>query len=259
MPTRDVGAPTQRRMLDRCIESSDTERLANRTPTAPMLDPARLLQSLFSSPTGRGVAGGIAGSLLLSKSGRSLMGKAAKIGGLAAIGALAYRAYQNYQSAKSAAADTRATPPTLPRAAASTSTAAELQPPPADSGFLPAANDTAARQSLGLTLVRVMVAAAKADGKLDATESKAILASLRERGLDAEERAVLLDELARPVDLDGIVAAAPTPQLAAEVYIAARSAIDPDTAAERAWLAMLAARLGLETALVERLEHELAN
>jgi uncharacterized membrane protein YebE (DUF533 family) len=219
-----------------------------------MLDPARLLQSLFSSPTARGFAGGMAGSLLLGKSGRKLVGKAAKIGGLAAIGALAYRAFQNHQAAKSGAAGPRSVPPTLPHA---TAHATELLPPPDGSGFLPPPSDTAARESLGLTLVRAMVAAAKADGKLDATESKAILGSLQERGLDADERAALLDELARPVDLDRIVAAAPTPQLAAEVYIAARSAIDPDTAAERAWLAMLAARLGLDTALVERLEHEL--
>jgi uncharacterized membrane protein YebE (DUF533 family) len=216
-----------------------------------MFDPARLLQSLFSSPTARGFAGGMAGSMLLGKSGRKLVGKAAKIGGLAAIGALAYRAYQNHQASKGTLAGA---PPPLPIGAAPTN---ELLPPPADSGFLPPATDTAARQSLGLTLVRAMVAAAKADGKLDATESQAILASLQERNLAAEERAALLDELARPVDLDRIVAAAPTPQLAAEVYIAARSAIDPDTAAERAWLAMLAARLGLDTALVERLEHEL--
>jgi uncharacterized membrane protein YebE (DUF533 family) len=218
-----------------------------------MLDPARLLQSLFSSPTARGFAGGMAGSLLLGKSGRKIVGKAAKIGGLAAIGALAYRAFQNHQAAKSGAPAAHQQPPPLPHAAHAT----ELLPPPEGSGFLPPPSDTAARESLGLTLVRAMVAAAKADGKLDATESKAILASLQERGLDADERAALLDELARPVDLDRIVAAAPTPQLAAEVYIAARSAIDPDTAAERAWLAMLAARLGLDTALVERLEHEL--
>jgi len=239
-----------RRTLERGGESSDTARASTTPLSAHMFDPSRLLQSLFSSPTARGFAGGMAGSLLLGKSGRKLVGKAAKIGGLAAIGAMAYRAYQNHQASKGA----RAGAPPLPLGAAPTN---ELLPPPADSGFLPAATDTAARQSLGLTLVRAMVAAAKADGKLDATESQAILASLQERNLAAEERAALLDELARPVDLDRIVAAAPTPQLAAEVYIAARSAIDPDTAAERAWLAMLAARLGLETALVERLEHEL--
>ena len=36
-------------------------------------------------------------------------------------------------------------------------------------------------------------------------------------------------------------------------------AVDPDTAAERAWLQMLAARLGLEDGLIAELESRLAD
>jgi uncharacterized membrane protein YebE (DUF533 family) len=217
-----------------------------------MFDAAKLLQQLLHSPTARGFAGGVAGSMLLGRSGRKLAGKAVKLGGLAAIGALAYRAYQNHQAQKQG----RPMPSSAGPAGFAT-VDGELAPPPAASGFLPPPSDSVAQQSLGLVLVRAMVAAAKADGKLDADETRRILGSLDDRGLSGEERAALLEELSHPVDVDRLVAAAPTPELAAEVYVAARSAIDPDTAAEKAWLALLAARLGLEAGLVDQLEREL--
>jgi uncharacterized membrane protein YebE (DUF533 family) len=65
---------------------------------------------------------------------------------------------------------------------------------------------------------------------------------------------LLLEELARPVDIDTLVAAAQTPEVAAEIYAAALLAIEVDTPAERAWLAMLAARLDLAAPLVAQLE-----
>ena len=44
------------------------------------------------------------------------------------------------------------------------------------------------------------------------------------------------------------------PGTAAEIYAASRLAIDPDHPAERAYLQMLAARLGLEEGLIEEIE-----
>jgi uncharacterized membrane protein YebE (DUF533 family) len=48
------------------------------------------------------------------------------------------------------------------------------------------------------------------------------------------------------------------PLLAAQVYAAARLAIDCDTPAERAYLSMLAARLGLAEEVVAELERRAA-
>lgn len=227
-----------------------------------MFDAGKLLGNLLSSPTAKGFAGGAAASMLLSKSGRKMGKKALKYGGIAAIGALAYRAYQNHQSGK--AAGTTAGDAPSANATGATDASAQLAPAaieaaaPRANGFLPAEGDRGAEQALGLVLVRAMIAAAKADGKLDGQETAQILAGFDAHGLSDADRADLMNELSNPVDLDQLVAAATTPQTGIEIYVAARSAIDPDTAAERAWLSMLAARLELEEGLPERIEEELA-
>ena len=110
-----------------------------------------------------GLAGGLAGSLLTSKSGRKLGKQTLKMGGIAAVGALAYAAHQRYSTGKDTA------PNALPQTAG-----AVLSPAPEDSGFLPPKSDPAGRDALGLILVRAMIAAARADGRLDAQESQAI-------------------------------------------------------------------------------------
>ncbi|MFN3500348.1 MAG: DUF533 domain-containing protein, partial [Pannonibacter indicus] len=75
-----------------------------------------------------------------------------------------------------------------------------------------------------------------------------------EAGLDSESKAFLMDELRAPLDLDKIVNSATSPETAAEIYAASRLAIDPDHAAEKAYLQMLAARLNLDPALVDEIE-----
>lgn len=68
----------------------------------------------------------------------------------------------------------------------------------------------------------------------------------------------ILDELESPVSIDEVVAAATPKQRAIELYTASRVAIEPDSAAERGYLALLAARLGLEDELVANIEREIA-
>ena len=59
--------------------------------------------------------------------------------------------------------------------------------------------------------------------------------------------------MGRPVDMDGIVNSAGSPEVASEIHLASLLAIDTDTAAEKAYLAMLAARLNLPAELVGEL------
>ena len=101
--------------------------------------------------------------------------------------------------------------------------------------------------------------AERADGareqrETDREEQDRIFAKIDEAGLDSEAKAFLMDELRSPLDLDKIVASASCPETAAEIYAASRLAIDPDHPAERAYLQMLAARLGLEAGLVDEIE-----
>lgn len=195
---------------------------------------SRVLGSGFG---GGAVAGGLAGLLLSSKQGRELGGTVLQLGGIAVVGGLAYKAYQNWQSGK------QATP--QPGAAASLPTA------PGGSPFAPA--DEAGQQSLARNLLRAMIAAAKADGHIDAAEQANIFAQMDKLPLDADDKAFVMDELRAPLDIDAVARAARTPEEATEIYAASLLSIDIDNAAERGYLAMLAARLKLDDALVAHL------
>ncbi len=204
-----------------------------------------LSQLLGTGATGfaGGLAGGLASSLLTSKAGRKLGKKALKVGGIAAVGGLAYAAFNRYRENQQAGA----TPgPVAVDAAPSHATA-----------FIPAASQHREAEALGLTLIRAMVAAARADGRLDAREQQAIDTQVAALDLSPSEKAMLRSQLAEPVDMASLVAAARTPEIAAEIYTASLLAIDVDTAAERAYLEMLAARLGLPQELVASIHLEL--
>jgi uncharacterized membrane protein YebE (DUF533 family) len=193
---------------------------------------------------GGALAGGLAGILLGTKTGRKVAGTAATVGGMALVGALAYGAYRNWQSGRAPATDAHAG---APNARASV----PLLPAPRDTPFNPASETE--QQSLGLSLMRAMIAAAKSDGHIDTAEQANIFAQLDKLELSAEERAFVLDELRRPLDVDAIARAARTPEQAAEIYVASLLAIDVDNPAERGYLAMLAARLKLDDGLVAHL------
>ena len=133
---------------------------------------------------------------------------------------------------------------------------ASIAPAPEGSAFLPARNDTAGQNALGLTLVRAMIAAARSDGRLDAQESQTIFQRIEALGLAPDDQALLVAEMGRPVDMDAIVSSATSPELAVEIYIASLLAVDVDTAAEKSYLAMLAARLNLAPELVAELHRQ---
>jgi uncharacterized membrane protein YebE (DUF533 family) len=102
-----------------------------------------------------------------------------------------------------------------------------------------------------------MVSAAKADGSIDPEERARILGRLAERGAGDAERAYLEEEMARPLDIERLISQVHDPALAAEVYAASLLAIDPETPAEKAYLAMLAARLNLDPGMIRELESRL--
>ncbi|MGE4220132.1 MAG: tellurite resistance TerB family protein [Alphaproteobacteria bacterium] len=189
---------------------------------------------------GGALAGGLAGILLGTKQGRKIGGTVLKVGGMAAVGALAYAAYRNWQAGQQPAA---AGSPVLP--------------PPQGTPFNPSGE--AAQQSLGRNLLRAMIAAAKADGHIDAKEQSAIFARMDQLALDRDDKAFVMDELRAPLDIDAVAAAARGPEEAAEIYAASLLAIDLDHAAERGYLSMLAARLGLDDALVAHLHAAVEN
>ncbi len=173
-------------------------------------------------------AAGLAAGMLLSGGGLGkLAGNVAKLGAVAAVGGLAYNAWQNYQRNQAG------TPASTPQDA-----------------FIPAADDAHGQEELGKTLVRAMIAATKADGRIDADEREAIFAKLETMSLSAEEKAWVFDELSSPLDIDAVAARADTPEHAAEIYAASLVAISADTATERSYLDALAGKLKLAPALI---------
>ena len=96
-----------------------------------------------------------------------------------------------------------------------------------------------------MLLIRAMIAAANADGVIDAQERANILDRLKSSELSAEERDFIVSELLSPQDFEGIAAAVTSPELARQVYLVSLMAIEVDTEAERTYMANLARRLGL--------------
>ena len=102
-------------------------------------------------------------------------------------------------------------------------------------------------------VLRGMINAVKADGKIDEAEAEKLTARLKDAGIDEQDRQQFLNELRRPLDLDGLVASIPNEAVAAQVYAASLFAIKVDTPAEREYLAQLAQRSGLNAGVVKQL------
>jgi len=197
----------------------------------------------FLSSQGGGLAlGSLAGLMLGTKTGRKLGKKAVTYGGLALVAGLAYKAYQGHKANQQNA----------PRPSYPQDEPIPLEAP-RGTAFDPAEQPGGENQ-FAVSLLSAMIAAAKADGHIDRDEQDRIFAKIDEAGLDSEAKAFLMDELRSPLDLDKVVASASCPETAAEIYAASRLAVDPDHQAEKAYLQMLAARLGLEQGLVDEIE-----
>ncbi|MBP1846924.1 uncharacterized membrane protein YebE (DUF533 family) [Rhizobium petrolearium] len=186
--------------------------------------------------------GAIVAALLGTKTGRKLAGNVATVGGLAAIAGLGYLAYKNYKSGQS--------PETVPQPSPQAET--PVLSPPADSAF--STQSPLLTNDFALTLIRAMIAAAKADGHIDQSERANIMEKVHAVDLGSEAEAFIKHELANPVDMDELVAAARTEEQKVEIYAATRLTIDPDTRAERGYLDLLAGRLGLPDALIDHID-----
>jgi uncharacterized membrane protein YebE (DUF533 family) len=179
----------------------------------------------------------VAGVLMGSRKTGGIAVRAASLGGLALVGMLAYKAYQNYQGGK----------PLLGAGAAGAAPA------------LAALDLAAVTDDDALLFARAMVAAATADGPLDAGERARIIEALSQAGIDPQSTRWLEDELASPASVDDIADRVQTPEKAAQVYAAARLAIDPDTRQEREFLRQLAESLDVDPEMARQIDDAAAS
>ncbi|MFZ3584451.1 tellurite resistance TerB family protein [Loktanella sp. DJP18] len=163
-------------------------------------------------------------------------------GGAAVLGALAHRAYQNWQDGQQVAQASMATLDDVPQDG---------------SRFAPVIG--ADGKPFALALIGSMIAAANADGHIDADEQNVIFDAADRGGLDAEGKAFIFDAIKRPPSPTQIAALAADREQAAELYLAARVAINPDEPTEMAFLHNLSQALDLPADLVNHLDTQVAS
>jgi uncharacterized membrane protein YebE (DUF533 family) len=182
--------------------------------------------------------GGVLGLLLGSGRGRQVGGKALKYGSVAAIGALAWKVYNDHQAKQAAAASAPTTP-------------VQYRPPSAQRfDALPAPQ----AEMHGQAMLKAMIAAAKSDGHMDERERGLVEAELGRLQADPAMRSWVETELRRPVEPRDVAAAATTPEMAAEIYLATLLVVDETSTMERAYLDALARELRLADGLKADLE-----
>lgn len=169
-------------------------------------------------------AAGALGALLLSGVMGKFGRKVATMGGLAALGTLAYQAWQKHGGN------------------------AGSQPQ-----FLP---DGSQKEALGKVILKSIINAMKADGKIDEAEKAKLFNKMQSANLSDEEKAFLFEELNKPIDTDALVAASLSPETATQIYAASFVAINPDGDAERAYLDDLASRLNISPELAQNIRNE---
>lgn len=189
------------------------------------MDAMRLLGGLL----GNNSLGGSLGGQVLNSLSRGMSGR--RGGGTAAalLGSLAVAAVQHYMQSSNTSSHSRSPAPTM-------GSFAGMSAPPLD---MPQANQQAR------LFVEAMIAAARADGKVDREEQGKILGQLGDMG--ADELEFVRETMSRPVDLDDLARRTPA-ELRGPLYAAALSAIRVDTLEESVFLQTLAAKLGLSAA-----------
>ncbi|QIA02849.1 tellurite resistance TerB family protein [Pseudomonas fluorescens] len=202
-----------------------------------------LLGGLLGGGSGGGSAagglGGLGGLLggLLGGGGTLGGGTQRRSGGtnyaaLASLGMMAFQAYQVWQRSQASAA-----PQQTPQ------TADLLSGPQVEEH--------------SHAVLRALIAAAKADGRIDESEKHLISSEIGKHTDDLNLQQWIDDEVAKPLDPTEVAQAAQNdPAMAAEMYLASVMLVDDQQDAERNYLDELAAALQIDPELQVHLEQQ---
>ncbi|KIF58128.1 tellurite resistance TerB family protein, partial [Pseudomonas fluorescens] len=151
---------------------------------------------------------------------------------LASLGMMAFQAYQAWQRSQASAA-----PQQTPQ------TADLLSGPQVEEH--------------SHAVLRALIAAAKADGRIDESEKHLISSEIGKHTDDLNLQQWLDDEVAKPLDPTEVAQAAQNdPAMAAEMYLASVMLVDDQQDAERNYLDELAAALQIDPELQVHLEQQ---
>jgi uncharacterized membrane protein YebE (DUF533 family) len=236
---------------DQAASGRQVERFAGQSP-GPLLQQAKDIAAKHPGLTQAALLG-LAGLMFGKRKNSGLPGGLVKLGGLAVIGGLAYKAFQKQQVGKASAGEGHGEG--FLEGSWSAGPEAQIAPElPQTSPFHPLSQT----EDDALLFLRAMVAAAASDGQIDEAERARIVRGLLEAGIDPQASRWLEDEMASPADVEELASGVDDPEKAAQVYAAARIAIDPDTIQEREFLHQLADALDLDQALRGQIEDTMA-
>ncbi|MNF80888.1 Inner membrane protein YebE [compost metagenome] len=190
------------------------------------------------SATGGGAGlGGLLGGLLGGGGGGNAGGytQGRSAGGtnyaaLASLGMMAFQAYQSWQRSQAAA----------PQQAVRT----------VDQLSGPEAEDHSH------AILSALIAAAKADGRIDKQQEQLIYAEIKRQTSDPQLQQWLDEEVSKPLDAAEVAQSAQDPGMAAEMYLASVMLVDDQQDAERAYLDELAGALQIDPTLQVHLEQQ---
>lgn len=190
---------------------------------------------------GGAAAGGIMALLMNNKSARKYAGTAAKYGGAAMLGGLAFKAYKNWQNSDPGASPQASTPP-VPAGNEATFHQQAMQ------------HSTESENDFEMSIIKAMIAAARADGHIDAEEQQRIFQTVEKMNMSAQDKGIVFDSLQKDISVEELADGISTMELKAEIYLASCLVIDPDHPAEREHLDKLGAKLALPGELLQQLE-----
>lgn len=179
-----------------------------------------------------GLLGGLGGLLGGGGAARPAQGRSGGMNyaALASLGMMAFQAYQAWQSQQA----------TQPQGAFQT--ADQLDGPEAEAH--------------SHAVLRALIAAAKADGRIDEKEQQMISDELAKHTDDPQLQQWLDAEVARPLNAANFAEYAHDPALASEIYLASVLLVDDQQDAERNYLDELAAQLQIDPQLQLHLEQQ---
>jgi len=198
-----------------------------------------LLGGGSASSAGGGGLGGLLGGLLgggspMGGSPQSRSGGGTNYAALASLGMMAFQAYQAWQRNQAPA---------------------QQQP----SQQAPRTVDLLSGPEIedhSHAILRALIAAAKADGRIDESEKHMISTEIGRHTDDPQLQQWLDDEVAKPLDAADVAQSATDAGMAAEMYLASVMLVDDQQDAERNYLDELAAALQIDPELQLHLEQQ---
>jgi len=237
--TQSSSGNSREPSLDEILANLGVEKGAQQSNTAPQSSEqttagggvlGEILSNLGNNKAALGGLGALAGAIL--GGGKKSAGGAVGGGLLAMLASMAMSALKN--SGQS--------PSRMPHAL--------VEPQTQD--------DEQALENDAEIIIKAMINATKADGKIDNAEVQKIVGKLDDDGLTREEKDFFITEANKPLDLDKVIASAGgKPEMAAQIYAASLLAIEVDTQEEQHYMQQLASGLGLHPQVIAHIERTL--